>query len=239
MLACACPACKQRRCACLPPRPPQVGFVSKSGGMSNEMYNVVARAADGIYEGESAAGAALGVCVRRACHCHSAALAGGRAGGGCGHVTAIKAWPCPACPAVAEAPHGLAATCCSGSAPLPCRHRHWRGRLPRLDAVRPLPAIPKHPPGAHHTRGLAPVWLCSAAAAGRWPLQQQGVRLGCAGREEQAPAQVHHASSCARVLACCPGPEPLLPGPAAASSPPLACGFVAGEDDCGAWRDWR
>jgi hypothetical protein len=28
-----------------------VGFVSKSGGMSNEMYNVIARAADGVYEG--------------------------------------------------------------------------------------------------------------------------------------------------------------------------------------------
>lgn len=32
-------------------RPGSVGFVSKSGGMSNEMYNVIARAADGIYEG--------------------------------------------------------------------------------------------------------------------------------------------------------------------------------------------
>ena len=29
----------------------QVGFVSKSGGMSNELYNVIARAADGIFEG--------------------------------------------------------------------------------------------------------------------------------------------------------------------------------------------
>lgn len=28
-----------------------VGFVSKSGGMSNEMYNVLARATDGLYEG--------------------------------------------------------------------------------------------------------------------------------------------------------------------------------------------
>ena len=32
-------------------RPGSVGFVSKSGGMSNEMYNVIARAADGVYEG--------------------------------------------------------------------------------------------------------------------------------------------------------------------------------------------
>mgnify|MGYP001810388244 CR=1 FL=1 len=32
-------------------RPGSVGFVSKSGGMSNELYNVIARAADGIYEG--------------------------------------------------------------------------------------------------------------------------------------------------------------------------------------------
>ncbi len=38
--------------ACKLYRPGSVGFVSKSGGMSNEMYNVIARAADGIYEGE-------------------------------------------------------------------------------------------------------------------------------------------------------------------------------------------
>ncbi len=37
--------------ACKLYRPGSVGFVSKSGGMSNEMYNVCARAADGIYEG--------------------------------------------------------------------------------------------------------------------------------------------------------------------------------------------
>jgi ATP citrate (pro-S)-lyase len=28
------------------------GFVSKSGGMSNEMYNVLSRATDGLYEVE-------------------------------------------------------------------------------------------------------------------------------------------------------------------------------------------
>ena len=33
-------------------RPGCVGFVSKSGGMSNECYSVIARAADGVYEGE-------------------------------------------------------------------------------------------------------------------------------------------------------------------------------------------
>ncbi|CAI5928495.1 unnamed protein product [Closterium sp. NIES-65] len=32
-------------------RPGSVGFVSKSGGMSNEMYNVLARTTDGLYEG--------------------------------------------------------------------------------------------------------------------------------------------------------------------------------------------
>ncbi|KAJ7571174.1 hypothetical protein O6H91_01G152900 [Diphasiastrum complanatum] len=32
-------------------RPGSVGFVSKSGGMSNELYNVLSRATDGIYEG--------------------------------------------------------------------------------------------------------------------------------------------------------------------------------------------
>lgn len=32
-------------------RPGSVGFVSKSGGMSNEMYNVLARVTDGLYEG--------------------------------------------------------------------------------------------------------------------------------------------------------------------------------------------
>lgn len=33
-------------------RPGSVGFVSKSGGMSNEMYNVLARATDGLFEGK-------------------------------------------------------------------------------------------------------------------------------------------------------------------------------------------
>ncbi len=32
-------------------RPGSVGFVSKSGGMSNECYNIIARTADGLYEG--------------------------------------------------------------------------------------------------------------------------------------------------------------------------------------------
>ena len=32
-------------------RPGSVGFVSKSGGMSNEMYNVLSRTTDGLYEG--------------------------------------------------------------------------------------------------------------------------------------------------------------------------------------------
>ena len=32
-------------------RPGSVGFVSKSGGMSNEMYNVLSRVTDGLYEG--------------------------------------------------------------------------------------------------------------------------------------------------------------------------------------------
>lgn len=37
--------------ACKLYRPGSVGFVSKSGGMSNEMYNTLARATDGLYEG--------------------------------------------------------------------------------------------------------------------------------------------------------------------------------------------
>lgn len=36
--------------ACKLHRPGSVGFVSKSGGMSNEMYNVLARATDGLFE---------------------------------------------------------------------------------------------------------------------------------------------------------------------------------------------
>lgn len=40
-------------------RPGSVGFVSKSGGMSNEMYNVLARATDGIYEGIAIGGDAF------------------------------------------------------------------------------------------------------------------------------------------------------------------------------------
>ena len=39
--------------ACKLNRPGSIGFVSKSGGMSNEMYNVLARATDGLFEGES------------------------------------------------------------------------------------------------------------------------------------------------------------------------------------------
>jgi hypothetical protein len=38
--------------ACKLYRPGSVGFVSKSGGMSNELYNVLSRATDGLYEGE-------------------------------------------------------------------------------------------------------------------------------------------------------------------------------------------
>eukprot|EP01025_Chloroclados_australasicus_P000761 TRINITY_DN10289_c0_g1_i1.p1 TRINITY_DN10289_c0_g1~~TRINITY_DN10289_c0_g1_i1.p1 ORF type:complete len:613 (-),score=80.50 TRINITY_DN10289_c0_g1_i1:512-2350(-) len=37
-------------------RPGSVGFVSKSGGMSNELYNVISRATDGIYEGVAIGG---------------------------------------------------------------------------------------------------------------------------------------------------------------------------------------
>ena len=37
--------------ACKLHRPGSVGFVSKSGGMSNEMYNVLARVTDGLFEG--------------------------------------------------------------------------------------------------------------------------------------------------------------------------------------------
>ncbi|MEW5304090.1 MAG: hypothetical protein WDW38_003413 [Sanguina aurantia] len=37
--------------ACKLNRPGSVGFVSKSGGMSNELYNVLGRATDGLFEG--------------------------------------------------------------------------------------------------------------------------------------------------------------------------------------------
>jgi len=37
--------------ACKLHRPGSVGFVSKSGGMSNELYNVLSRATDGLFEG--------------------------------------------------------------------------------------------------------------------------------------------------------------------------------------------
>lgn len=37
-------------------RPGSVGFVSKSGGLSNEMYNVLARVTDGLYEGVAVGG---------------------------------------------------------------------------------------------------------------------------------------------------------------------------------------
>lgn len=52
--------------ACKLYRPGSVGFVSKSGGMSNEMYNVLSRATDGLYEGRYALGgsaaAEVGAC---------------------------------------------------------------------------------------------------------------------------------------------------------------------------------
>ena len=37
--------------ACKLYRPGSIGFVSKSGGMSNEMYNILGRSTDGLYEG--------------------------------------------------------------------------------------------------------------------------------------------------------------------------------------------
>lgn len=37
-------------------RPGSIGFVSKSGGLSNELYNVLARVTDGLYEGIAAGG---------------------------------------------------------------------------------------------------------------------------------------------------------------------------------------
>lgn len=45
--------------ACKLYRPGSVGFVSKSGGMSNEMYNVCARVTDGIFEGIAIGGDAF------------------------------------------------------------------------------------------------------------------------------------------------------------------------------------
>lgn len=40
-------------------RPGSVGFVSKSGGMSNEMYNIISRNSDGLYEGIAIGGDAF------------------------------------------------------------------------------------------------------------------------------------------------------------------------------------
>jgi len=40
-------------------RPGSVGFVSKSGGLSNEMYNILARTTDGLYEGIAIGGDAF------------------------------------------------------------------------------------------------------------------------------------------------------------------------------------
>jgi len=45
--------------ACKLYRPGSVGFVSKSGGLSNEMYNVLARTTNGIYEGIAIGGDAF------------------------------------------------------------------------------------------------------------------------------------------------------------------------------------
>jgi ATP citrate (pro-S)-lyase len=45
--------------ACKLYRPGSIGFVSKSGGLSNEMYNVLARTTNGIYEGIAIGGDAF------------------------------------------------------------------------------------------------------------------------------------------------------------------------------------
>lgn len=63
--------------ACKLHRPGSVGFVSKSGGMSNEMYNVLARATDGLFEGERLAVAACSVLLwlYLVCNCSVCRLA--------------------------------------------------------------------------------------------------------------------------------------------------------------------
>ena len=53
--------------ACKLHRPGSVGFVSKSGGMSNEMYNVLSRTTDGLYEGQSCPG--QGITSAQRDHC--------------------------------------------------------------------------------------------------------------------------------------------------------------------------
>ena len=63
--------------ACKLNRPGSVGFVSKSGGMSNEMYNVLARSTDGLFEGVGGGT----VCVCRGRCGERAACGGGRCGG--------------------------------------------------------------------------------------------------------------------------------------------------------------
>ena len=40
-------------------RPGSVGFVSKSGGLSNEMYNILSRTTNGIFEGIAIGGDAF------------------------------------------------------------------------------------------------------------------------------------------------------------------------------------
>lgn len=50
--------------ACKLYRPGSVGFVSKSGGMSNEMYNVLSRATNGLYEGKPEIQSCLGRHIR-------------------------------------------------------------------------------------------------------------------------------------------------------------------------------
>ena len=113
----------------------QVGFVSKSGGMSNELYNVIARAADGIIEG-----ARLGwwqEALWRGCVV-------GPAGCAIARVLTLQASSQPTAgrPVPAAQPYSPNLPCI-----LSCRHRHRRRRVPWLHAVRPLPAVPAHPAG--------------------------------------------------------------------------------------------
>ena len=93
--------------ACKLYRPGSVGFVSKSGGMSNELYNVLARATDGLYEGiaiggDSFPGSTLSDhCIRyQVCDCVFFCvcvwcLCGGVLGGRNQHTTHPKNQPKP------------------------------------------------------------------------------------------------------------------------------------------------
>lgn len=119
--------------ACKLHRPGSVGFVSKSGGMSNEMYNVLSRTTDGLYEGDPPpASTCAPLCCAAAC------------GAGLRNIPvcclgAARRW----CLQQHQCVHASIGE--EVWALFVRRHCHRWGCVPGVHAVGPLPALREHP----------------------------------------------------------------------------------------------